>query len=274
MRIYLDAGHGGSDPGAIGNGVREADVVLAIALRTADHLKRHGLEVKLSRTGNITKSLEQRTDEANRWGAHAFVSLHCNAAASPAARGFEVWHTIHEAKSKGDELAEAIAKWIDKLTPLNNRGTKSKASKVNPQDDYYHVIRETRMPAVIVECGFVSNAKDAAYLQSASGQAAIAQAIARGVIEWTGLPWRGQSFEPKQQGEKKFRLMTGTFSSFEDAQAGKEKLEKRFGWLVYIKEDGKKYRLMTGTFSSFEDAQAGKEKLEKRFGWLVYIVDA
>lgn len=188
-KIYVDPGHGGNDPGAVGNGVREADVALAVALKVADHLHRHGLEVRLFRTGDVTKSLQARTDEANAWGADAYVSIHCNAAASAQASGWEIWHTIHEQRSKGDELAEAIARHLRSL-PLKARGTKSRESEANPGRDYYHVIRETRMPAVIVECGFVSNPKDAAYLRSADGQAALAEAIARGVVEWAGLAWR------------------------------------------------------------------------------------
>ncbi|ADU50183.1 cell wall hydrolase/autolysin [Thermaerobacter marianensis DSM 12885] len=188
-KVYVDPGHGGSDPGAVGNGVREADVALAVAVKVADHLRRHGLEVRLSRTVDTAKSLQARTDEANAWGADAYVSIHCNAAGTPEASGWEVWHTIHEERSMGDELAEAIADQLKRL-PMVARGTKSKPSTSNPQTDYYHVIRETRMPAVIVECGFVTSPKDAGYLKSAEGQAAIAEAIARGVIAWAGLAWR------------------------------------------------------------------------------------
>ncbi len=70
-RIYVDPGHGGSDPGAVANGVREADVALAVARRVVDHLRRHGMDVRMSRTGDSTKSLQARTDEANAWGADA-----------------------------------------------------------------------------------------------------------------------------------------------------------------------------------------------------------
>lgn len=200
-KIYLDPGHGGNDPGAVGNGVREADVALAVALKVADHLRRHGLDVRLSRNADVARSLGTRTDEANAWGADAYVSIHCNAAASAQANGWEVWHTIHEERSKGDELAEAIARHLRSL-PLAARGTKSRESETSPGRDYYHVIRETRMPAVIVECGFVSNPKDAAYLRSPDGQAALAEAIARGVVEWAGLNWRAPAPATPQPADK------------------------------------------------------------------------
>jgi len=188
MKVYVDPGHGGADPGAVGHGIKEEDIALAVGLRVADILKRHGVQVKMSRTTDVGKSLRVRTDEANAWGADAYVSIHCNAAASASAEGFEVWHTVFVEQSKGDELAKAIIKYLDQLTPLKNRGPKSKRGSSGR--DYLHVIRETRMPAVLVEMGFVSNAKDAAYMRSADGQAAIAEAIARGVVEWAGLSWR------------------------------------------------------------------------------------
>lgn len=270
MKIYIDAGHGGADPGAIGHGIEEKDITLAVSLKVADHLRRNGLEVRLSRIGDVGKSLDQRTTEANAWGADAFVSIHCNAAASPTAEGFEVWHTIHASRSKGDELARAIVSWLDQLTPLTNRGARSKAGSSG--QDYYHVIRETKMPAVIVECGFVSSSKDAAYLRSASGQAAIAEAIARGVVEWAGLTWRPAGASQQESG-KKYRIMTGTFATREDAEKAAEKLRQQFGWTVYVIESGDKYRLKTGTFPSHAAAEEAAEKLWQMFWWTVYIVD-
>lgn len=269
LKIYDDAGHGGTDPGAVGHGIKEADVTLAVAIQVADHLRRHDLEVKMSRMDNSSKSLKARTDEANAWGANAYVSIHCNAAASPEANGFEVWHTIHVSRSKGDELARAIVSWLDQLTPLTNRGARSKAGSSG--QDYYHVIRETKMPAVIVECGFVSSSKDAAYLRSASGQAAIAEAIARGVVEWAGLTWRPAGGPTQKQDDgKKYRLLTGTFADRQEAEAAAEKLRRQFSWTVYVIES---YRLKTGTFPSREAAEEAAEKLRKQCGWIVYVVE-
>lgn len=269
MKIYLDAGHGGADPGAIGHGIEEKDIALAVSLKVVDHLRRHEFEVKLSRSTDVGKSLQARTNEANAWGADAFVSIHCNAAASPTAEGFEVWHTIHASRSKGDELARAIVSWLDQLTPLTNRGARSKAGSSG--QDYYHVIRETKMPAVIVECGFVSNQKDAAYLKSPEGKAAIAEAIARGIVEWAGMTWRSAGASQKHEDGKKYRLLTGTFATREDAEAAAKKLRQQFSWTVYVIASGDRYRLKTGTFSSRQQAEEGAEKLRQMFGWTVYV---
>ena len=75
LKLFVDPGHGRNDPGASVNGVREKDIVLAIARKVAEHLRRCGAEVRLSRTGDVTKSLQARTDEANAWGANAHVSI-------------------------------------------------------------------------------------------------------------------------------------------------------------------------------------------------------
>src|SRR5699024_12680369 len=78
VRIFIDPGHGGSDPGASANGLQEKDVTLDIALKTRDILNEQysGHTVKLYRTEDITKSLNERTNEANNWGAQFFVSIH------------------------------------------------------------------------------------------------------------------------------------------------------------------------------------------------------
>lgn len=278
-KVYIDPGHGGSDPGCSGNGLVEKNIALAIGLKVGAHLQRCGFTVKYSRTSDVTKSLKARTDEANAWAAQGYVSIHCNAHADPAANGFEVWHTIFTSQSTGDELARSIAKWMDQLTPLANRGTKSKAN--DSGKDFYHVIRESAMPAVIVECAFLSNPNDAAYIGSPAGQEAIAEAIARGVCEWAGVPW--VPVTSSEAGTAKlYRLKTGTFSNAAALAAAVQRVRDLFGWTVYEWAEGAysaggiwspKYRLFTGTFTK-EAAEAAAEQLRKATGWTVYVVEA
>ncbi len=80
-KIYLDPGHGGTDPGAQGNGLQEKNVTLAIALKVRDILNRdyEGHTIRMSRSSDVTVSLPQRTNDANSWGADYFVSIHINA---------------------------------------------------------------------------------------------------------------------------------------------------------------------------------------------------
>lgn len=90
MKLYLDPGHGGTDPGAQGNGIREKDIALDIAKKIKNILLAgyQNIEVRMSRENDMTKSLSQRTSEANSWGADFYLSIHCNAA-NGAARGYE-----------------------------------------------------------------------------------------------------------------------------------------------------------------------------------------
>ena len=232
-KVYVDAGHGGRDSGAVANGLYEKNLTLDIARRVEADLRRHGVDVKMARTGDDDKTLQQRTYEANAWGADAYVSIHINAAASAQANGFEVWHSIRP-ESKSRDLAGLIAEELDRLTPLANRGTKSKANIAGR--DYYHVIRETRMPAVIVEAGFVTNPSDAAYLKEWSNLATIAEAITRGVLRFFGIGYKAQPVSQPKTPPKKYRLVTGTFSSKEAAEEAAAWLRKARGWLVYVKE--------------------------------------
>ncbi|MEV5114665.1 N-acetylmuramoyl-L-alanine amidase [Peribacillus frigoritolerans] len=90
MKFYLDPGHGGSDPGAQGYGLREKDITLDIALKIHTILINgyENVEVRMSRTSDSSKSLSQRTNEANSWGADYYLSIHCNAY-NGSAHGYE-----------------------------------------------------------------------------------------------------------------------------------------------------------------------------------------
>ena len=91
MRIFLDPGHGGKDPGATGNGLQEKDLTLAIALQVGKLLSAQGADVLYSRTGDVFVDLPERAAMANRLGAHVFVSIHINSATNTAARGIETY---------------------------------------------------------------------------------------------------------------------------------------------------------------------------------------
>src|SRR5215470_4223475 len=81
-RIYIDPGHGGTDPGATGNGLQEKNVTLNISLQVRNILQAtygSGVSIRMSRTTDITRSLQWRTDDANAWGANIFVAIHINA---------------------------------------------------------------------------------------------------------------------------------------------------------------------------------------------------
>ena len=177
--ICIDAGHGGKDPGACAGGVREKDIALSIAKKIRVHLRAAGYGVILTRENDDTFiSLGNRAAEANMWGADLFVSVHCNSAPNSSANGMEVY--VHT--SRGADSTRAAHAIYDRLLPAS--GLKGRGVKVND----YAVLRETAMPAVLVELGFVSNDGDRAKLVSEAWQERAAEAIAAGIMEAVSKP--------------------------------------------------------------------------------------
>src|SRR5690625_2721240 len=135
VKIYIDPGHGGSDPGAVANGLREKDLTLKIAKHIRDYLKGYNCKIKMSRTNDKTVGLSERTKMANNWGADFFLSVHINAGGGT---GYEDY--IYNGVSNSSESAKIrnivhaeIAKVL-KQYKVTNRGKK----KAN-----FHVLRES-----------------------------------------------------------------------------------------------------------------------------------
>lgn len=176
--ICIDAGHGGKDPGACAGGVREKDIALSIVKKIRAHLQAVGYGVILTREQDKFVSLGNRAAEANMWGADLFVSVHCNSAKNESANGMEVY--VHT--SRGTDSTRAAHAIYDRLLPasgLKGRGIKAKDLAV---------LRETDMPAVLVELAFISNDGDRAKLVSEEWQERAAEAIAAGIMEAVGKP--------------------------------------------------------------------------------------
>lgn len=170
--VVIDPGHSGAiEPGAVYDGCTEAYLTLSISRLLAANLSALGCRVALTRNGEIdTDDLAFRADIANRLGADLFVSIHINSFGSIHANGCESWH--YPGSAYGRQLCECIQAAMGVL-PFQNRGVKSAR---------FQVLRDTSCPAALVECGFISNDRDRTFLQSGEGQAAIAAAIATGII--------------------------------------------------------------------------------------------
>lgn len=177
MRIVIDPGHGGSDPGAVGpNGLKEAHVNLAVALKVADKLRKAGVEVKLTRTSDVFIDLQPRCDIANSFDASYFVSIHCNSATNRSAKGTETY--CYKFGGKGEILAKAIQAELIAATGRANRGVKMAN---------YYVLRRTNMPAVLTELAFISNPEEERLLGNPDFQEKCATAIAKGVGKVIGI---------------------------------------------------------------------------------------
>lgn len=172
MKICIDPGHSGSyEPGACAGGVTEASMNLAISKALGGTLLLLGYDVIYTRDDDIeTDDLGSRAQLANAEGADLFVSIHCNSAESIDANGVEVYH--YPDSSEGMLLASNIQGSLVVTTPLNDRGVK---------EADFAVLRLADMPAVLVECGFLSSAKDREFLVDEQKQTAIALGIAAGI---------------------------------------------------------------------------------------------
>lgn len=171
--IYLDAGHGGSDPGASGNGLKEKDLTLDIAKRTKKQLEAMGYKVIMSRTTDSFPELSERTNEANKAKADIFVSIHINSCGGCGATGIETWKYNQGPKpNESNKLASNIQNEVIKSTKSRDRGVK---------DTNLHVNRESKMPSALVELGFIDTKADADKLKTASFKNKAAKGIANGI---------------------------------------------------------------------------------------------
>lgn len=170
-KIWVDAGHGGSDPGAVGaNGLLEKSINLEVARELVSLLFGKGYRVGATRLADEYMSLSERCRRANAFQADVFVSIHCNAADVPTANGIETAH--YPTSRNGMQLARLIQAELVAATGLRDRGAKYAN---------FQVLRDTAMPAVLVELGFISNPREEELLRSDDYQLTCAQAIVRGI---------------------------------------------------------------------------------------------
>lgn len=182
-RVYIDPGHGGSDPGAVKYLV-ERDVNLVMALACRDFLEQNGVLVKMSRTTNGAKpTINEMAREANNWDADYVVSIHNNAGKGD---GFEIYYGIGSDMSGSKGLAKNIEAEV-KAIGQNSRGLKTKVNSEGK--DYFGMIRLTNMPAVICEGVFVDNATDVKIADTTAEQKAFGVAYAKGILKTLGIDY-------------------------------------------------------------------------------------
>ena len=185
IKIYVDQGHNPENPnaGAEGNGLREQNIVYEIGQETAALLRQSGnYEVRLSRptpetqlgSSNAT-SLRARVEDANRWGADYFLSLHTNASELAAATGSEAF--VFALGTPAAALATDILEELEAATGLVDRGVFSRPG--------LYVIKRTAMPATLLELGFITNPRDARLMNTQPEL--FARGIYNGIVRYTGL---------------------------------------------------------------------------------------
>ena len=180
-KVFVNAGHGGSDPGAVANGLKEKDVNLGIALSCRDELMRHDVEVLMNRTTDVATTSTEEIAACNSFGPDVATDIHNNAGGGD---GAEVYH--HYAGGKGKVLAENILAEMVAMGQ-NSRGAKTKKNSAGR--DYFYFIREIAAPSVVIECAFLDNKTDVQIIDTEAEQKAMGVAIAKGILKTLGIAW-------------------------------------------------------------------------------------
>lgn len=206
-KIYLDAGHGGADAGAVGaNGLYEKNLVLKIQQYLISYLNStySDFTIKTTRTTDTFLSLSQRASQANSWGADAFMSIHVNAGGGT---GYEDY--VYRSASNASKAFQSIVHGQVQPTLLSynhpNRGRKSAN---------YAVLRLTNMPAVLTEIAFIDNSADAALLQNEAFLKSMGESYAKGIAVYLNLPRRAvptpnPNPSPSEPGTKTYTIKQG-----------------------------------------------------------------
>lgn len=260
LKIALDAGHGFNTSGKrTPDGEREwsfNDKVLRYA--QAELLK---YEVEILRlddpTGKTDVSLKARTDKANAWKADVLVSIHQNANTGKwGSWGGTETYIAPNASAKSKELANAVQKELVAALGLRNRGVKS---------SNLHMVRESKMPAILTEGAFMDSTTDIATLRSEAKLKAQGVAIARGIIAVYKpklKPTTTPKPTPAPSTGTKYRVVVGTFGNRDNANAQVAKLKAK-GFDSFLAAYEGKFRVVAGTFANRENAIAQQTKLKK-----------
>lgn len=213
-KVFIGAGHGGSDPGAIGiGGIQEKDLNLSIALACNDVLIRHGVDTMLSRHKDEDDPYSETFKQCNSFSPDCAVEIHNNAGGGD---GVEIYH------SKRDSSDDALAKNIlDEIVAIgqNSRGLKTR--ELSDGRAYYAWIRNINCPAVLVECAFVDT-KDIEIIDTEAERRKMGEAVAKGILKTLGIAFKEE--EKKPAAEVAYTLQVGAFSSKENAEVMKRRL--------------------------------------------------
>lgn len=170
-KVFLSAGHGGSDPGAVGNGLKEKEINLQIMLACRDYLQANGYTVVCSRVKDENDPVQEEVREANASGADVAVSFHTNAGGGDGSESF-----YYAGNNNGKRLAELCEKHIVAIGQ-NSRGVKT---------NNLMFTRATTMTAVLCECAFIDTKKDIEIVDENSEQKKFGEAYAKAIIEYFG----------------------------------------------------------------------------------------
>lgn len=216
-KVFLSAGHGGSDPGAVANGLHEKTINLNTLLACQEVLVRHGVTVTCSRTSDTDDPVRQEVIEANASDADLAVSFHANAGGGD---GFEVFY--YTENPEAEKIARLSEKYV-KALGQNSRGLK--------RGNSLYFIKNTKMTAVLVESFFVDNKNDVKIGDTVAEQKAFGVAYAKAILEYLGIPYK-----EKHADDAIYRVQVGAYKVKTNAENLQNTLKKSGYEAIIVKE--------------------------------------
>lgn len=180
ITVVIDPGHGGKDPGKVGvNDALEKDINLQIAQKVKINLEKQKIKVIMTRESDTSEDskladMKKRVEQINTTKPELVVSIHQNSYSQANIKGAQVFYFTHSEVSKN--AAVCMQEELRKVDSTNEREVKG--------NDTFYLLKKTEIPAIIVECGFLSNAEEAEKLVSESYQQELADAICNGILKW------------------------------------------------------------------------------------------
>lgn len=260
--IAIDNGHGKNTPGkrVPDDSMREWEFNYATAKYLRDELIYNNFKILMVSDTSEDTPLKTRTDKANNAKVDFFVSIHANAYLGTwgDAHGIETF--AHRNGTKGDAIAHLVQSELIKATDLTDRGVKY---------NNLHITRETNMPAILCECGFMDNKDEAKLLKSDSYRQLCAKAICKGICTYFKVTYKDKDENNKEDIDKNifYRVVTGSFLNKDLASVEMNNLKKigLDAFLATFDKDNKTYfRVIAGSYNDKENAQKQLESLKSK----------
>lgn len=246
-KVILDAGHGGYDNGASAYGRLEKNDTLNLVLAVGDLLEQEGVEVLYTRMEDIYQSPAEKAALGNESGADYFISIHRNASPEP-----ETYSGVQTLVFLDAGIPALLAENINR--ELERTGYANLGTSVRPN---LAVLRRTRMPAALVEAGFINTEQDNTLFDLKFPE--VAQAIANGILQ-TIREVEGEASELEQTERERYAVETGVFMHYDNAKRLAENLQED-GFDCYIETVGDCYMVRHGSYHEFEEAKKEEKKL-------------
>lgn len=248
-KVILDAGHGGADPGAVWGDRQEKEDNLRLALAVGQILSRAGVEVLYTRINDIYQSPMDKAQIANQSDADYFISFHRNAADDPGTASGALG-LVYADQGPASILAREINRKLDKAG-LKDLGISERPGLI--------VLRKTKMPAVLVEAGFIDNEKDnRVFDEQFYG---VAQTIADGILDTIRI---------EDQGTYYYQIQMGIFREKENAEKLKKQLQSQ-GFPAFLIADQGQYKVRVGAFLNLDNAARTEQQLHN-YGYETFMV--